>query len=145
MPARDKGSMTFLTPLDPARDAGPASATVVLVGAAAPAADALRQALATLPRSSDLAWRIVAADELPEAVVDIVLCDAELTATVAHRWPTASIVALVPAWDEASAVVRALEEGANVCVRGGDNRVIAAYVQSVARRRDRPASGEANG
>jgi hypothetical protein len=135
--------MTSLTPISPA-PAGVAPATVALLGPAAPPAEALRHALAALPRSADVAWRIAPADAVPAVAVDIVLCDAGLTATAADRWPAAAVVALVPAWDEATAVVRALEDGANVCVRGGDNRVIAAYVQSVARRRGLATCGGAH-
>jgi hypothetical protein len=119
-----------------ARRAAP-TVTVALLGPGVPAADTLRAALLTLPTSLDVVWSVGPDD--PGDDLMIVLCDAELTGPAVRRWPAAAAVALVGDRDDGAAVVRALEEGADICIRGRETGLIAAYVQSVARRRTVPS------
>jgi hypothetical protein len=111
--------------------------TVALLGLCGPSPAALNDALAALTGAA-VAWSIASADALPAgADVQIVVCDADLVTAAGGRWPAAAIVAHVADRDDGYAVVRAIEDGANVCVRGRDARLVAAFVQSVARRRIR--------
>jgi hypothetical protein len=119
----------------------PPTVSVVLLGPAGPTPDALRAGLHALPSRLDVGWSIA---EAPSAAPDdplVVLCDAGLTDVAVRRWPGAAVIALVPDRDDGAAVVRALGHGADSCVRGCDTGVIAAYLQSVARRLTRRAAG----
>lgn len=109
--------------------------TVAVFGQRAPSPEALHDALTALS-NVPVAWSAASGPELPtSATVDIVVCDAELIADFVGRWPAASTLALVPSYDDGTAVVRTIDAGANVCVRAGDTALIAAFVQATARRR----------
>jgi hypothetical protein len=118
---------------------GPAAATVVLFGSGAPSAASLLDALSALPGRAELCWSVRPAVAVSTDLdVAIVVCDAELTRAALGRWPAASVIALVAAYDDGSGVVRALDDGADVCVRGPEIGVVAAYVRATARRRALP-------
>ncbi len=109
-----------------------AAVTLAVLGDTAPSAELLRAALAGLPTASICSWQVVQG-ATPSA--EIALCDTtESIRTALERWPDVAVVALVPARDDENAVLTALNAGASVCVRGAEAPVVAAYLQSVARR-----------
>jgi DNA-binding NarL/FixJ family response regulator len=106
-----------------------AAVTLAVLGDTAPSAELLR---AALPTASICSWQVVQG-ATPSA--EIALCDTtESIRTALERWPDVAVVALVPARDDENAVLTALNAGASVCVRGAEAPVVAAYLQSVARR-----------
>lgn len=122
--------MTSTTPLLNGLPTG--TVTLAVLGSTAPSVQRLRAALAGLPTASTCGWQVVDGDT-PSA--QIALCDTvESISAALERWPGVAVVALVPASEDESAVLAALNAGASVCVRGDDAPVIAAYLQSVARR-----------
>lgn len=86
------------------------------------------------------AWSIADHGSLPAGVdPQIVVCDAELVVIATRRWPAASPLAVVPDRGQSTAVVRAIEHGANLCVQAGDVQLVAAFVHALARRRAKSA------
>jgi hypothetical protein len=116
--------------------------TTALVGAAVPAADALQAALAALPTSGTVRWRVLPAASFEfRTRVDLAVCGSPETALSARaRWPEAAVLLLVPTASADEAVLSALDWGAHVCVRDADSSVVAAYLVSIARRRGLLAS-----
>lgn len=116
----------------------PAAVTVMLLGHRVPSERALSDALTALPATAT-AWSISAGDALPAlAELQIAVCDAELVTAAIKRWPAASTLALIAHCDESEAVLRAIADGATVCARAGETRVVAAFLRSLARRRESP-------
>lgn len=110
---------------------------VALLGSAVPSVPSLQAALAALRVPHPADWELFRPDAAASgATVDIALADtAPAVAVALDRWPDAAAVALVPAGDEGTAAIAALDAGATVCVRGADVGLIAAYLHAVARRR----------
>lgn len=119
--------------------AGTASTSLVavaLMGSALPTTDALTRALDA--HGAPVRFDVVNVDTIGHPVhADIVVCaSAQVAAVAAMCRPDADVIVLVPARDDDSAVLAALESGATVCVRGADVGLMAAYVHAVVRRRD---------
>jgi hypothetical protein len=105
--------------------------TVAVLGPTAPPAAGLGAALRAGPLCR-VTWRVVAGEAAGDVVaVDIVVCDdLGSAAAAAQRWPAAGVVALVsPRRGVPATDARVL------CLTDGDVGLVAAYVQSVARRR----------
>ncbi len=122
--------MTSTTPLVNGLPTG--TVTLAVLGSAAPSVERLRAALAGPPTASTCGWQVLDGDA---PSVEIALCDTtESIHAALDRWPGVAVVALVPAHEDENAVLTALNAGASVCVRGAEAPVVAAYLQSVARR-----------
>lgn len=136
--------MTTTTPV-PHALAAATTVRVALVAVSYPGSTTLRAALEKRPgaagvtwdvRSSDAVCATAAAPASEPVSVAIAVCDGAVGAQTARAaWPAAVVVALVPARDDGTATIAALQAGAHVCVRGNDPTLIAAYLQSIARRR----------
>jgi len=110
--------------------------TVACTGVIAALIPALSQSLATLPSANGNVWALGDADLLPAgAVAQLAICDtAAACIEMGRRWPRVVRIVVVPEWDDGRATLAALDGGADVCVRGQDPQLIAAYVHSAARR-----------
>ena len=115
--------------------------TVLFAGRAIVLVDGVRAALAAASRQA-VDWRLLIAQGTAQppltgpGSVDIAVCDGAGTIRMLRgRWPAATVVALVPARDDGTGTVVALHAGADVSIRGDDTGLVAAYLQSVARRR----------
>lgn len=132
------GVNRVVAPAGAAVDAAlPAIVTVGICGTSEPSAAALQAALDVIAADIDrLGWHVVSRKgEGGADVVRIVVCtDDSSVGDAGTQWPGAVRVALVPSHDDGHAVVAALQRGADVCVRGTDPGLVAAYVQAVARR-----------
>jgi hypothetical protein len=126
--------MTTPTPVR-SSPAIPVTVTVAVLGATVPSGVTLRAALDALA-GDRVSWQVVAGEAaIGTAPVHIVLCDDPVAAAAAaRRWPAAAVLALVPAGRRGTVLDPAGAPGV-LRLPSGDLGLVAAYVQSIARRR----------
>jgi hypothetical protein len=126
--------MTTPTPVRSA-PATPVTVTIAVLGVTVPSSVTLRAAL-DAAGGNQVTWRVISGETgIGTAPVHIVLCDDPVAAAAAaQRWPAAVVVALVPARQQGTAPDPAGVPGV-LRLPSGDLGLVAAYVQSIARRR----------
>jgi hypothetical protein len=98
-------------------------------------APGLQAALTARTSGADVAWDVTSTPKLPVGgIPSIVLCDAVSVGAVIRRWPECAVIAIVPAYDDGTAVIGALQAGAATCIRDANVAIAAAFIVAVARR-----------